>query len=221
MTKKTIFDEIHDIKDLADSINKVLAAESYPEVTLNPYGPINLETKKQQLVDSLEKIRTSLVNFKNSNDSFLHGNVKAQNDGNLSADQKSESDSDSLINIKKILTSFKSKSDKQIQTSTLYRDLKNCRIELESAAFEKIKHQILQTTSSSLTKISNWKKYFKKLCSSLGLNYYEDDSNKSNISSTVTVFGDIFVLDVDIGCDGNIHKAAVSYAIDDVHDEKV
>ncbi|OMJ08600.1 hypothetical protein AYI70_g11444 [Smittium culicis] len=132
MTKKTIFDEIHDIKDLVDSINKVLVAESYPEVTLNPYGPVNLETRKQQLVDSLEKIRTSLVNFKDSNDTILHGNVNTQVDGKLPSDQKSDSESDSLINIKKILTSFK----------------------------------------------------------------------------------------VDIGCDGNIHKAAVSYAIDDVHDEK-
>ncbi|OLY81882.1 hypothetical protein AYI68_g4010 [Smittium mucronatum] len=218
MTVLSIHHEINAIKDLAHSINSDLISEAYPEASLNPFGPKNLEIQKQRLLDSLQKIKTGLLNFNNAKSSFLRDCQNIPLISDLSTPTLSDLEAIDRLNVKKVLTTFKSKGEKQNLVSTLYRDLKACRTDLDLVSFEKIRFQVLHSSPSYDIRISNWRKYLKKLSERIGLNHYEDDSGKENVFTTVTICGDVFVLDVDIGNDGNIHKAAVSYAIDDVHD---
>ncbi|PVZ98573.1 hypothetical protein BB558_005423 [Smittium angustum] len=54
-----------------------------------------------------------------------------------------------------------------------------------------------------------------------GLSYYEEETNKPQESTTLTLYGEIFVLDIFLDENGNAAKASVTYATEDGHNGKI
>ncbi|PVU92101.1 hypothetical protein BB561_004038 [Smittium simulii] len=201
-----ILSDINALKSISNFFNKLASKEQNLNTLLTPVGPHNLQYTKSLFSHSLSNVKSALL---------LHST--------LTAHLKPDSDisSEKTLALKKTLNSFKDRSNARLQVDLLYQDLSFCEHVLACTIFSRIKSTLLKKANEKSLTNTVWKDYFNQLCQRLGLSFYEDGPSDSQATTTITICGEIFVLDIEINESSEISKTTVSYDMVESGDNKI
>ncbi|KAJ1965126.1 hypothetical protein GGI12_000971 [Dipsacomyces acuminosporus] len=204
---RTISDEFRELQHVIDQFQSQL---NVPEGTvgLHPFGPVNAGKAKASFSQACRRLRDALTGYRDTTLTTWSGLIASnpQGAGILASTNRAAVASQELSEMRQI-------------TDTLHEDIAKCKDLLLDAAADAISQALAHSPAGQPSLLVD---RAKAIAERLGLAHYTDVQASNGVEvTTVTLAGEILVIDVDISEDPGRLKAKVSYVSETEHDERI
>ncbi|KAI8323529.1 hypothetical protein GQ54DRAFT_296720 [Martensiomyces pterosporus] len=216
---RTISDEFRELQHVIDQFQDQL---SIPDGTvgLHPFGPVNVDKAKTSFAHACRRLREALVGYRDTTlatwSNLIAGSAGQPADNGSPASLQGAG---VLASTNRAIAAAQELGEMRQITDSLHEDIAKCRSVLLDAAADAISQALARSpTGQSLLLVDR----VKAIAGKLGLAHYTDVQTHAGTEvTTVTLAGEILVIDVDISEDEERVKVKVSYVSETEHDERI
>ncbi|KAJ1951469.1 hypothetical protein FBU59_000134 [Linderina macrospora] len=216
---RTISDELREIQNVTMQFQSQLD-KADGTIGLHPFGPVNASQSKEAFSQTIGRLRTALTAYRDSTLTSWSGllansvNSMQMPDGNPNPLATAV-----LGTTNRAVASAQELSTMRQSTDNLHVDLVKCKMILMDSAAASISTALESGFKGDAELLVE---RAKALANKLGLASYTDEQTSGGAKvTTVTLAGEILVIDVDLSDSVELLKVKVSYASETEHDERI
>ncbi|KAJ1942053.1 hypothetical protein EC988_006592, partial [Linderina pennispora] len=217
--QRTISDEFREIQHVISQFQSQLD-KADGTIGLHPFGPVNASQSKEIFRQAIERLRTALTTYRDSTLTSWSGLLANSSNAMQMPDGSPNPLATAVLgSTNRAIASAQELSTMRQSTDGLHVDLVKCKSMLMDSAADAISTALESGFKGDADLLVD---RAKALASKLGLASYTDEQTNSGTKvTTVTLAGEILVIDVDLSDNPDFLKVKVSYASETEHDERI